>query len=107
MGIKEDLKLHRKFLTYAHAYISMNLFTFHAPTTTIIGDASEHGLGAFNLESGGGWAWQIPKDLQGRAHINLLEFLSQFIQNWIDIIEGRIRKESCVLGTGDNTSSHG
>jgi len=107
VGVKEDLKLHRKFLSYAHAGISMNLLTFRAPTTTIIGDASEHGLGAFNLESGRGWAWQIPEDLQGRAHINLLEFLSQFIQIWIDIIEGRIRKESCVLGTGDNTSSLG
>ena len=41
VGVQEDLKLHRKFLSYAHAGISMNLLTFRAPTTTIIGDASE------------------------------------------------------------------
>ena len=28
VGVKEDLKLHRKFLSYAHAGISINLLTY-------------------------------------------------------------------------------
>ena len=104
---KEDAKLHKKCLEKAHAGISMNLLTFRRPTHLIIGDACEHGLGAFHAESGVGYRYVIPPDLRGRAHINLLEFLTQVIQIWLDAIERRIVKGSCVLGMGDNTSSMG
>ena len=59
----------------------MNNITFRAPTKIYINDASEHGLGGFATH-GRAWAWNIPKKLQGRAHINLLEFLSQLISIW-------------------------
>ena len=104
---KEDAKLHRTCLEKARQGISMNILTFRKPTHVIIGDACEHGLGAANLESGVGWRFIIPENLRGRAHINLLEFLTQAIQIWLDAIEGRIKKNSCVLAMGDNTASMG
>ena len=41
------------------------------------------------------------------AHINLLEFLTQVNQIWLDALEGRIVKGTCVLAIGDNISSMG
>ena len=105
--VKEDAKLHKTFLEKAQKGISMNLLTYRKPNHIIIGDACEHGLGAFNLESGVGWRWVIPEYLRGRAHINVLEFLTQVIQIWLDVLDGRIPKFSCILAMGDNTSSMG
>ena len=85
----------------------MNLLTFRRPNHLIIGDACEHGLGAFHVESGIGFRYIIPPELRGRAHINLLEFLTQVIQIWLDAIDGRIVKGTCVVGMGDNMSSMG
>ena len=104
---REDAKLHKKCLKMANEGISMNLITFRKPTHLIIGDACEHGLGACHVESGVGYRYIIPPDLRGRAHINPLEFLTQVVQIWLDALEGRIVKGSCVLGMGDNTSSMG
>ena len=105
--VKADAKIHIHCLKKAQLGISMNLLTFREPTHIIIGDACEHGLGAFHLESGIGYSYIIPEKLRGRAHINVLEFLTQVIQIWFDIIDGRIPPFSCILAMGDNTASMG
>ena len=64
----------------------MNLLTFRKPDIIYIGDASEHGLGGY-ASHGRAWTYVIPQHLQGRAHINLLEFLVVVISIWIDILE--------------------
>ena len=102
---KEDAKIHIEFLKQAEVGISMNLLTYRMPNHIIMGDACEHGLGAFHVESGRGFTYAIPDYLQGRAHINLLEFLTQVIQIWLDFLEGRITSDSCILAIGDNTVS--
>ena len=104
--VKDDAKLWLKFIKVAGDGISMNIITFRKPNVIIIGDACEHGLGAFNIR-GRGWRLIIPAHLRGRAHINLLEFLTQVIQIWLDILEGRIKEGDCILAMGDNTSSMG
>lgn len=104
--VKEDARLWLKFIRIAGEGISMNLLTFRKPNNIIIGDACEHGLGAFNTK-GRGFSWMIPEHLRGRAHINLLEFITQVIQIWADILEGRIKEGDCILAMGDNTSSMG
>ena len=38
-------------------------------------DASEHGLGGF-ASHGRAWRFELPTELSGRVHINLLEFLA-------------------------------
>ena len=102
----DDFKLALKFITRAYNGVNMNNITFRAPTKIYINDASEHGLGGFATH-GRAWAWNIPKKLQGRAHINLLEFLSQLISIWIDVLEKRTKPLDCILAMGDNTASMG
>ena len=103
---RDDLNLCLKFYQSAHEGVSMNLLTFRQPDTTHIGDASEHGLGAF-ASHGRAWRYIIPVHLRGRAHINLLEFLTQVVSIWIDIIEGKTNPEDCILCMGDSTSAMG
>ena len=90
LRVKEDFKLHLKFLSSVHRGISMNRLTFRKPDHFILEDACEHGLGAFHEASGHAYAWIIPPKLQGRAHINLLEFLTQVLKIWSDAIDGKI-----------------
>ena len=104
---RKDAELHIHFLEKARLGINMNLLTFRKPTYTTIGDACEHGLGAFNVETGIAWTYEIPFILRGRAHINLLEFITQVVSIWFDFIEGRIKKGDCLLAMGDNTASMG
>jgi hypothetical protein len=101
-----DITLARKFLKLAHSGVSMNLITFRRPDIIYIGDASEHGLGGF-ADHGRAWRWHIPEDLRGRAHINLLEFITQVICIWIDILENKVARHDCLLGMGDSTSAMG
>ena len=86
---KEDMKLARLFLKRAYKGVSLNTMVFRKPDHTYVGDASEHGLGGFALNHGGAWRYEMPAPLQGRAHINLLEFLVQLINIWIDIINNK------------------
>ena len=105
--VKADLKLHKSFLSIANKGVSLNLLTFRKPDHFMFGDACEHGLGDFHGGSGRAYAWLIPYELRGRDHINVLEFLSQLIQIWIDVLEGRIKSQDCILACGDNTSTMG
>ena len=96
---QEDLNLCLKFLTTAHNGVNMNLLTFRRPDIIHIGDASEHGLGAFASHRRA-WRYVIPPHLRGRAHINLLEFLMQVVSIWIDILEHNYSPEDCILCMG-------
>ena len=103
---REDLKLARRFLGKAREGISMNLLSFRKPDLFHIGDASEHGMGGFD-SSGRAWRYLIPQHLRGRAHINLLEFLTQLIGLWLAIEEGRLQRHDCILAMGDSTTALG
>ena len=103
---KEDFKLAQKFLDLAFKGVSLNTTTFRVPNKIYINDASEHGLGGFATH-GRAWSWPIPPNLQGRAHINLLEFIAQLVSIWIDVLEGKIHPQDCILAMGDNTASMG
>ena len=103
---KEDLKLFLHFLKMAESGVSLNTLTFRKPDVFYVSDASEHGLGGF-ASHGRAWRFEIPAKLRGRAHINLLEFLTQLINIWIDILEKNMSKQSCLLCIGDSTSAMG
>ena len=105
-GVTRDLQLAQKFLHKAREGVNMNLMTFRAPTLIFIGDASEHGMGGFDTK-GRAWRYLIPPALRGRAHINLLEFLTQVIGIWLAIEEGRLLRLGCVLAMGDSTTALG
>ena len=102
-----ELQLSQSFLKRAHEGVNMNLLTFREPTRIYIGDASEHGLGGMTTNSGKAWRYLIPQKLRGRAHINLLEFLVQVISIWVDIEEGLVQPQDCLLAMGDNTTAAG
>ena len=103
---REDLKLSQHFLARANKGVSMNSVVFRKPDIVHIGDASEHGLGAF-ASHGRAWRFVIPENLRGRAHINLLEFLTQVVSIWIDIIERKTSSQDCILCMGDSTTAMG
>jgi hypothetical protein len=60
----EDLVLHKNFLCYANAGVSLNVIAFRKPTHMFRSDASEFGLGGYNILSGNAWRWEIPIKLQ-------------------------------------------
>ena len=84
----------------------MNIVTFREPTKFYVGDASEHGLGGWS-NHGRAWSFTIPEHLRGRAHINLLEFITTVICIWLDIEEKVVQDYDCLLAIGDSTSAMG
>ena len=104
--LEHDLELWLKFLKDAHEGISMNLLTFRQPSRCHRTDSCELGLGGFS-SVGKAWRWIIPIGLRGRAHIGLLEYLAQIVSIWLDIYDGDISAEDCVLSMGDSTNAIG
>jgi len=102
----EDLKLHHDILTKASQGISMNLLTYWEPTRGYQTDACEYGIGGHNTVRRG-YRWKIPHHLLGIAHINVLEFLGELVGPWIDIIEGTLGQEECILSMGDSSTAIG
>ena len=94
------------FLKKANEGISMNLVVFRKPEIVYICDASEHGLGGYTSH-GRAWRLIIPNKVLGRAHINTLEYIAQLISIWIDVLEGRVKHQDCILALGDNKSALG
>ena len=81
------MKLARQLLLQAKEGVNMNLLAFWNPDLIFIGNASKHGLGGFDT-SGRAWSFVILDKLRGKAHINLLEFLTQLVGVWLAIEEG-------------------
>ena len=102
----EDLKLHLKFLRKAKNGISMNILTYRQPTHIYRSDACPAGLGGFSAQ-GQAWRWKIPKELQFRATLNMLEHLAAVIGPWIDIIENNMPRFSCILSMTDSSTAAG
>ena len=84
----------------------MNIFTYRFPTHVANTDPCEVGLGTL-LFNGMAARWEIPKHLQQRAHINLLEFLGQLATILMLVIEDCITPNSCLLVNGDSSTAQG
>lgn len=80
-------------LKQTEAGISMHILVFREPNYITIGDACKHGLGAFHVQSGVAWIYEITTNQGCIAHINSLEYLAQLISIWFDFLEGRIKKQ--------------
>lgn len=84
---KEDFKLWKTILlNVSENGVNINLLTFTEWDHAIYTDASEHGIGGFNPETGRGWRFQLPSWSKG-LHINMLEFMASFVGLWIEILE--------------------
>jgi hypothetical protein len=99
------LGLHLKFLHDANSGISMNLLTYRLLTIQYRSDACPFGIGGYSLMSGRAWRIEISDDLLFHLSLNTLEFLACMICIWLDIIEGRIKPEDCLLRQTDSTSA--
>jgi len=104
---KGDLHLMQSLLEKSTKGISINNVVFRKPTHIYCSDASEFGLGGYNLISGRAWRFEIPPDYRLRTSINSLEFLACIITVWIDFIHNEIPEESCILSQTDNSSAAG
>jgi len=56
-------------------------------------NASEFGLGGYNILSGNAWHWEIPIELRFRTSINSLEFIACVVSIWIEKLHGSIKTE--------------
>jgi hypothetical protein len=102
----EDLKFHLTLLENAHTGISMNLITYRQIDRGYRSDACPAGLGGYS-NLGRAWRWYIPKHLQFRATLNMLEHVGSIIGPWIDIIENNLPPFTCILSQTDSTTSAG
>jgi len=102
-----DLGLIIKFLEYAGNGVSLNNLVFRRPTLIYRSDASEFGLGGYNITSGIGWRLELPVDCRLRTSLNSLEFLGCLINIWMDHSHGVIDPESCILSQTDSSSAMG
>jgi len=89
-----DLHICLTMLDHAATGISINNIVFRKPTTFYRSDASEFGLGGYNLISGLAWRFQLP--------VNLC-----VITIGVDIINNKIAPEDCILSQSDSTSATG
>jgi hypothetical protein len=92
-----DLNLIIAFLDSAKEGLSMNNLTFRKPSHLYRSDASEFGLGGYNITSGVAWRFELPVDCRLHTLLNSLEFLACMITIWIDMLSNKISEESCLL----------
>jgi hypothetical protein len=85
-----DLHLLSSFLDYAHAGISLNTVVYRKPINIDRSDASEFGLGGYNLISGKAWRFELPIDCCLRSSLNSIEFLACLITRWIDVLSDKL-----------------
>jgi hypothetical protein len=102
--IFKDLELWLKLLKRATTGVSLNLLVHRNPTNVYRTDASLHGLGGYS-DRGRAWRFEIPKDLRGRATINLLEYIGTFVSPWVDFLEGNLEPEASILAESDNATA--
>jgi hypothetical protein len=103
---EEDLRFHLSLLENAYKGISMNLITYRKIDRGYRSDACPAGLGGYS-NLGRAWRWYIPKHLQFRATLNMLEHVGAIIGPWIDILEENLPPFTCILSQTDSTTSAG
>ncbi len=85
----------------------MNNIVFRKPTHVYRSDASEFGVGGYNLVSGKAWRFELPTDCRLRTTLNSLEFIACMITIWIDVLSKDIELESCILSQTDSSTAAG
>jgi hypothetical protein len=105
-GICKRPQAYARVLNTAHKGISLNSIAFCRPTHVYCLDSCPAGLGGYSNE-GFAWRWYIPKPLKFRASNNLSEHLAVIISPWIDIIEGFLKPQDCVLSMTDSMTAEG
>ena len=106
LHVVADCQILLKFLEKAHDGISMNSLAYRLPDRVYRSDSCPHGLGGYSDE-GFAWRYYLPPDLRFRASNNLLEHIASIITVWIDVLNGRLHKDDCILSMTDSSTSEG
>ena len=101
-----DCRLLQLYIQRAHEGISMNSLVPQKPSIVYRSDSCPHGLGGYS-SNGRAWRWYVPEELLYRATNNLLEHIASIITVWIDVIEGTLQPEDCILSMTDSSTSEG
>jgi len=104
---KSDFHLMISFLDMAKEGIQLNNKVFHKPTKIYRSDASEFGIGGYNITSGHAWQFELPIDCWLQTSLNSLEFIACMITIWVDVINNIIIQEDCLLSQTDSTTANG
>jgi hypothetical protein len=102
-----DLETILFFLQYASRGVSLSNLVFRKPTIIYRSDASEFGLGGYNVTSGIAWRLELPIPCRLRTSLNSLEFLGCVRSIWIDTFHQAIEPKSCLLSQTDSTMAMG
>ncbi len=102
-----DLDTMLLFLNKAANGLSLNNLVFRKPDFIYRSDASEFGIGGYNILSGVAWRIELPIDCRLRSSINSLEFIGCVINMWIDHFHQLLHKEACILSQTDSTTALG
>jgi hypothetical protein len=70
----------------------MNNLVFRKPTIILRSDASEFGIGGYNIITGKAWRFKLPSICRLRAPLNSLEFIACVITIWIEHIKQSINQ---------------
>jgi hypothetical protein len=95
------------FLQYASCGVSLNNLVFRKPMVIYCSDASEFGLGGYNVTSGIAWHLELPIPCRLRTSLNSLEFLGCIISIWIDTFHQAIEPESYLLSQTNSMTAMG
>jgi hypothetical protein len=96
---RNDLDLMINFLNKANSGISINNVVYRKLTQIYRSDASEFGIGGYNLVSGRAWRFELPFDCRLKTSLNSLEFIACMITIWVNICSAEIKSEDCILNS--------
>ena len=99
-------KLWIAFLTIVNKGISINNVVYYKPDHIRWDDSWPIGIRGVSI-SGRAYRYHIPRHLQGRISNNTLEFLASVVWILLDIEDGNINAEDCILAMTDNSSAQG
>ena len=94
------------FLAKDQKEIPMNNIVFGRPSKIYFSDSCPRGIGGYSA-SGRAWRYDIGLSMANEKANNALEFLATIIGPWIDIIEGNLPPESCLLSITNSSSACG
>ena len=101
--VKKDLKLWIRFITYARDGISINNVVFRTPTTIVLTDASETGIGGFCSTSNILWRYRLTTEEQKAFSLNTKEYLAAILGALI-ALKSISSSFPCVLSVSDSSS---
>jgi hypothetical protein len=104
----KDLELWIFFLSHlTHQGVSINNICLTTPSAIVYSDACEWGIGGYTTH-GHAWRFLLPKAAQGRASINLLEFLAAIVTIHLSITKDpHSTNHPHILAFTDNSSAAG